>query len=37
MRRRSVGAIALSTSNEHGSYYFMSLHSGKKINCNQWV
>ena len=33
---RTVGAIALMPSNEHGGYYFMSLVSGKKIHGMQW-
>ena len=34
MRERTVGAIALRpTSNEQGSYYYLSLSTGRKINC----
>ena len=36
MKNRTVGAIALRPSNEHGSYYFMSLQSGRRLNVNQW-
>ena len=37
-KSRSVGAIALQSSNEHGAYYFMSLESGKRIHAtfNNW-
>ena len=37
MTFRSVGAIALRPKNEMGSYYFMSLRSGKRIHSNQWT
>ena len=35
MKQRTVGAIALRPSNNHGSYYFMSLETGKRLNCYQ--
>ena len=37
MTFRSVGAIALRPKNEMGSYYFMSLRSGRRIHSNQWT
>ena len=37
MTFRSVGAIALRPKNEMGSYYFMSLRSGRHIHSNQWM
>lgn len=33
---RSIGAIALHPKNTSGSYYFMSLETGKQIHSNQW-
>ena len=36
MTSRTIPAIALRPSNEHGGSYFMSLLSGKKIHSNQW-
>ena len=38
MMPRTSGAIALHpTGNAQGSYYFLSLHSGKCIVCNNWT
>jgi len=38
MMPRTSGAIALRpTGNAQGSYYFLSLHSGKHIVCNNWT
>ena len=38
MRARTVGAIALRpTGNEEGSYYFMSLETGRRINRTHWT
>ena len=34
---RSVPAIALNSSNEHGGHYFMSLYSGKRIHSYEWT
>ena len=36
-KSRSVGAIALRPKNSRGSYYFMSLATGKQIHSNNWV
>ena len=36
MLRRSVTAIALSSSNIHGEHYFMSLYTGKRLNSYIW-
>ena len=36
MKHRSIPAITLGASNEHGGYYFMSLYTGRRINSNQW-
>ena len=36
MEQRTVGAISLRPSNNHGSYYFMFLETGKRLNCYQW-
>jgi hypothetical protein len=33
---RSVPAIALNPSNEHGGHYFMSLYSGKRLHSYEW-
>ena len=33
---RTIGAIALTPSNEHGGYHFMSLQSGDRIHGHQW-
>ena len=35
MEQRTVGAITLRPSNDYGSYYFISLETGKKLNCYQ--
>ena len=37
MKSRVVGAIALILSNEHGSYYFMSLRTSRKLNSSRWT
>jgi len=35
---RTAGAIALHpTRNEQGSYYFLSLHTGKRVARNKWT
>ena len=36
MDARSVPAIALNASNNHGGHYFMSLYSGKRIHSYEW-
>ena len=36
MDARSIPAIALNSSNEHGGHYFMSLYSGKRIHSYEW-
>ena len=36
MNRRSVPAIALNASNQHGGHYFMSLYSGKRLNSYEY-
>ena len=36
MEQKTVGDIALRPSNDHGTYYLMSLETGKKLNCYQW-
>ena len=36
-KSRSIGAVALKPSNKRGSYYFMSLSTGKRIHCYQWT
>ena len=36
MDARSIPAIALNASNEHGGHYFMSLYSGKRIHSYEW-
>ena len=36
MDARSMPAIALNSSNEHGGHYFMSLYSGKRIHSYEW-
>lgn len=33
---RSVSAIALNSSNQHGGYYFMSLYSDRRIHSYEW-
>ena len=37
MKIRSVTAIALNESNEHGGHYLMSLYTGKCLNSYQWT
>jgi hypothetical protein len=38
MATRTTGAIALHpTGNEQGGYYFFSLTTGRRINCNRWT
>ena len=37
MKSRTVGEIALRASNEHGSYYFMSLRTDRRLNSSQWT
>ena len=37
MNSRTVGAIILRASNEHGSYYFMSLRTCRRLNSSQWT
>ena len=34
---RSVGAVALKSSNTKGGYYFMSLRTGRKLNGFIWI
>jgi len=36
-KSRVVGDIALRSPNEHGSYYCMSLRTGKKLNSSRWT
>ena len=36
MKRRSVPAIALRESNDHGGFFFMSLHTGKRLHAYEW-
>jgi hypothetical protein len=36
MKRRSIPAIALNESNEHGRHYFMNLYTGKKMHSYNW-
>ena len=36
-RSRSVGAVALISSNEIGGYYFMSLRTGRKLHGFIWT
>ena len=36
MDARSLPAIALNSSNEHGGHYFMSLYSGNHIHSYEW-
>ena len=36
MTSRSIEGIALQASNLHGGFYFMSLETGKEINCYKW-
>jgi hypothetical protein len=35
-RARSVQAVALNPSNEHGGHYFMSLYSRKRLHSYEW-
>ena len=37
MNSRTVGAITLRASNEHGSYYFISLRSDRRLKSSQWT
>ena len=37
LQARSVGAIALRPKNTRGSYYFMSLETGRQIHSNNWT
>ena len=37
MNSRGLPAIALKESNESNSFFFMSLKSGKRLNCNKWA
>ena len=37
MNSRTVGAITLRASDEHSSYYFMSLRTGRRLNSSQWT
>ena len=36
MKRRSVPAIALKESNDHGGFFFMSLHTGRELHAYEW-
>ena len=36
MKHRSVGGIVLRPKNYRGSYYFMSLKTGRRIHVRQW-
>ena len=36
LNARSVPAVAMNASNEHGGHYFMSLYSGKRIHSYEW-
>ena len=36
MKSRSIPAIALNPSNEHGGHYFISLYTGKRLNSYEW-
>ena len=36
MKRRSIPAIALNESNEHGGHYFMNLYTAKKLHSYNW-
>jgi hypothetical protein len=36
MKARSIPAIVLRASNQHGRHYFMSLYSGKRIHSYEW-
>jgi hypothetical protein len=37
MKSRSVGGIALRPKNDRGSYYFMSLRTGRRIHATRWT
>ena len=37
MTPRSLGGIALRPKNDRGSYYFMSLDTGRRIHARQWT
>ena len=37
IKRRSVTAIALKESSDHGGYYFMSIYTGKCLHSYQWI
>ena len=37
MKRRSVSAITLNESNDHGGHYFMSIYTGKRLQSYQWI
>ena len=36
MEQRTIGVIALRSSNDYDSYYFMYLETGKQLNYYQW-
>ena len=36
IKRRSVPAVALNPSNDHGGHYFMNLYTGKKLHSYHW-
>ena len=36
-KARNVGAIALYQADENGSWYFMSLETGKRLHSNNWI
>ena len=37
MTPRSLGGISLRPKNDRGSYYFMSLETGRRINARKWT
>jgi hypothetical protein len=37
MQSRTIGAIATRPSNGEGGYYFISLSTGRRINCRSWT
>ena len=37
MKKRSVPSISLTSSNDFGGYYFMSLYTGKKLHSYVWT
>ena len=37
MKHRSIPAIVLNPSNDHGGHYFMSLFTGKQVNSKPWT